>query len=214
MIKVLLADDHHLVRTSIARVLDEESDIEIVAEVDSGEAALSACRDRLPDIALMDIRMPGMGGLEAILKLLREQPQVSIVVLTGQVEETTAQRLIDVGVAGFISKGTPLDQMIEAVRRVAAGERFISPDIAQRVVLARREGEGNPFDQLSDRELQIALMIINCRRVSLISQQLGLSSKTVNTYRYRIFDKLKVQSDVELTHLGLKHGLVDGFDTH
>ncbi|WP_106418186.1 response regulator [Salinicola tamaricis] len=214
MIKVLLADDHHLVRTSIARVLDEESDIEIVAEVDSGEAALSACRDRFPDIALMDIRMPGMGGLEAILKLLREQPQISVVVLTGQVEETTAQRLIDAGVAGFISKGTPLDQMIEAVRRIAAGERFISPDIAQRVVLARREGEGNPFDQLSDRELQIALMIINCRRVSLISQQLGLSSKTVNTYRYRIFDKLKVQSDVELTHLGLKHGLVDGFDTH
>ncbi|MCE3027424.1 MULTISPECIES: response regulator [unclassified Salinicola] len=214
MIKVLLADDHHLVRTSIARVLDEEPDIEIIAEVDSGEAALSACRNQRPDLALMDIRMPGMGGLEAILKLLREQPQISIVVLTGQVEETTAQRLIDAGVAGFISKGTPLDQMIEAVKLVAAGERFISPDIAQRVVLARREGEGNPFDQLSDRELQIALMIINCRRVSLISQQLGLSSKTVNTYRYRIFDKLKVQSDVELTHLGLKHGLVDGFDTH
>lgn len=212
MIKVLVADDHHLVRTSIARVLASEPDIEIVAECDSGERALQGCRDLLPDIAMIDIRMPGIGGLETILKLLKTQPGIRIIVLTGQVEEGTAQRLIDSGVTGFISKGTELDLMIEAVRRVAGGERFISPDIAQRVVLARSEGRQSPFDQLSHRELQIATMIIHCHKVSRISEQLCLSPKTVNTYRYRIFDKLQVQSDVELTHLGLRHGLLEGFE--
>lgn len=212
MIRILVADDHHLVRTSIARVLANEPDMEIVAEADSGEAALSACRTRNPDIAMIDIRMPGIGGLETILKLLRSHPDIRIIVLTGQVEENTAQRLIDAGVPGFISKGTELDLMIAAVRKVAEGERFISPDIAQRVVLARSEGHRNPFDQLSHRELQIATMIIHCHKVSWISEQLCLSPKTVNTYRYRIFDKLQVQSDVELTHLGLRHGMVEGFD--
>lgn len=212
MIRVLVADDHHLVRTSIARVLDSEPDIEVVAEADSGESALQSCREHLPDIAMIDIRMPGIGGLETILKLLKTQPDTRIIVLTGQVEESTAQRLIDSGVTGFISKGTELDLMIEAVRRVADGERFISPDIAQRVVLARSEGRQSPFDQLSHRELQIATMIIHCHKVSRISEQLCLSPKTVNTYRYRIFDKLKVQSDVELTHLGLRHGLLDDFE--
>lgn len=213
MIRVLVADDHHLVRTSIARVLASEPDIEVVAEADSGEAALQGCRDHMPDIALIDIRMPGIGGLETILKLLKTQPSIRVTVLTGQVEEGTAQRLIDSGVTGFISKGTELDLMIDAVRRVASGERFISPDIAQRMVLARSEGRDSPFDQLSHRELQIATMIIHCHKVSRISEQLCLSPKTVNTYRYRIFDKLQVQSDVELTHLGLKHGLLDGFET-
>jgi len=212
LIRVLVADDHHLVRTSIARVLDSEPDIEVVAEADSGESALQSCREHLPDIAMIDIRMPGIGGLETILKLLKTQPDTRIIVLTGQVEESTAQRLIDSGVTGFISKGTELDLMIEAVRRVAEGERFISPDIAQRVVLARSEGRQSPFDQLSHRELQIATMIIHCHKVSRISEQLCLSPKTVNTYRYRIFDKLKVQSDVELTHLGLRHGLLDEFE--
>ncbi|WP_110668143.1 response regulator [Salinicola halophilus] len=211
MINVVVADDHHLVRASIARVLSSEADMEVLAEADSGESALSACRHHSPDVVLMDIRMPGIGGLEAILKLLKAQPEIRIVVLTGQIEERTTQRLLDAGVAGFISKGTELDQMIGAVRRVYLGERFISPDIAQRVVLARSEGVRNPFDQLSHRELQIAMMIIHCNKVSRISEQLCLSPKTVNTYRYRIFDKLQVQSDVELTHLGLKHGLLEGF---
>ncbi|MGM8850195.1 two-component system response regulator UvrY [Salinicola sp. MH3R3-1] len=212
MIKVLVADDHHLVRTSIARVLACEPDIEIVAEADSGESALQGCREHLPDIAMIDIRMPGIGGLETILKLLKTQPAIRIVVLTGQVEEGTAQRLIDSGVSGFISKGTELDLMIDAVRRVAAGERFISPDIAQRLVLARSAGLQSPFDQLSHRELQIATMIIHCQKVNRISEQLCLSPKTVNTYRYRIFDKLQVQSDVELTHLGLRYGMLEGFE--
>lgn len=213
MIRVLVADDHHLVRTSIARVLASEPDIEVVAEAENGESALSECRAHSPDIAMVDIRMPGIGGLETILKLLKSHPGTRVIVLTGQTEESTAQRLIDAGVTGFISKGTELDLMIAAVRKVASGERFISPDIAQRVVLARSEGRSNPFDQLSHRELQIATMIIHCHRVSRISEQLCLSPKTVNTYRYRIFDKLQVQSDVELTHLGLKHGLIEGFDT-
>lgn len=213
MIRVLVADDHHLVRTSIARVLDCEPDIEIVAEADSGESAQQGCREHTPDIAMIDIRMPGIGGLETILKLLKTQPAIRIVVLTGQVEEGTAQRLIDSGVHGFISKGTELDLMINAVRRVAAGERFISPDIAQRVVLARSAGLQSPFDQLSHRELQIATMIIHCHKVNRISEQLCLSPKTVNTYRYRIFDKLQVQSDVELTHLGLRYGMLEGFES-
>jgi two-component system invasion response regulator UvrY len=211
LIKVLVADDHHLVRTSIARMLNEEEGLQVIGEAADGEEAISQSRALRPDIILMDIRMPGIGGLEATRKIVRGMPDIKVVVLTAYLEETFAQRLLDAGASGFISKGSELDEMVRAIRTVHVGQRYISPEIAQRLVLAKLDAQDNPFDQLSSRELQVAMMIVNCHKVSDISDRLFLSPKTVNTYRYRIFEKLGVQSDVELTHLGLRYGLVDGY---
>ncbi|MFY0990679.1 UvrY/SirA/GacA family response regulator transcription factor [Halomonas sp. C05BenzN] len=211
MIRVLVADDHHLVRTSIAHLLNAEEDISVVGEAVDGEDAINQTRFLRPDIVLMDIRMPGIGGLEATRKITRGVDDTRVLVLTAFLEETFAQRLLEAGAHGFISKGSQHDEMVGAIRSVFAGHRYVSPEIAQRLVLSRIDSQENPFDQLSQRELQVAMMIVNCQKVSDISDRLFLSPKTVNTYRYRIFEKLGVHSDVELTHLGLRHGLVDGF---
>ncbi|WP_146802814.1 MULTISPECIES: UvrY/SirA/GacA family response regulator transcription factor [Halomonadaceae] len=214
MIRVIVADDHHLVRTSIARMLDAEEGITVVAEAADGEEAIAQARQHRPDIVLMDIRMPGIGGLEATRKIIKGMSDIRVLVLTAYLEDAFAQRLLDAGASGFISKGTELPEMVNAVRSVFAGQRYISPEMAQRLALSRISIQDNPFDQLSQRELQVAMMIVNCHKVSDISDRLFLSPKTVNTYRYRIFEKLEVHSDVELTHLGLRYGLVEGYQTN
>ncbi len=211
MIKVLIADDHHLVRTSIAHLLNDEEDIRVIGEASCGEEAILEAKRLSPDVVLMDIRMPGIGGLEATRKITRSLPDTRVLVLTAWLEETFAQRLLDAGAYGFISKDSQHGEMVGAIRDVFGGQRYVSPDVAQRLVLSRIDSTDNPFDQLSHREMQVAMMIVNCQRVADISDRLFLSPKTVNTYRYRIFEKLGVHSDVELTHLGLRHGLVEGF---
>ncbi|SDJ36806.1 UvrY/SirA/GacA family response regulator transcription factor [Billgrantia gudaonensis] len=213
MIKVLIVDDHHLVRTSLARLLDGEDGLQVIGEAANGEEAISLSRSLKPDVVLMDLRMPGIGGLEATRKIVRSDPDIRVLALTGFMEDSFAQRLLEAGAGGFISKETQVADMVDAVRSVFAGRRYISADIAQRLVLSRFDPDENPFDQLSHRELQVAMMIVNCQRVAEISDRLFLSPKTVNTYRYRIFEKLGVETDVELTHLGLRYGLVAGFDT-
>lgn len=192
-------------------MLDAEEGITVVAEAADGEEAIALAREHRPDIVLMDIRMPGIGGLEATRKIIKGMSDIRVLVLTAYLEDAFAQRLLDAGASGFISKGTELAEMVNAIRSVFAGQRYISPEMAQRLALSRISIQDNPFDQLSQRELQVAMMIVNCHKVSDISDRLFLSPKTVNTYRYRIFEKLDVHSDVELTHLGLRYGLVEGY---
>lgn len=211
MIRILIADDHNLVRTSIARMLNSEEDLQVIGEASGGEEAISESRRLRPDIVLMDVRMPGIGGLEATRKLARGMADIKVVALTAYLEEVFAQRLLDAGASGFISKGTDMEEMVRAIRLIHAGQRYISPEIAQRLVLSKLDSQDNPFDHLSSRELQVAMMVVNCHKVSDISDRLFLSPKTVNTYRYRIFEKLGVQSDVELTHLALRYGLISGY---
>ncbi|MDR5898575.1 UvrY/SirA/GacA family response regulator transcription factor [Halomonas vilamensis] len=213
MINVLIADDHHLVRTSIAHLLNQESDIHIVGEADDGESAVAQSRRLRPDIVLMDIRMPGIGGLEATRRLHRGMEDIRILILTAHMEDNVARKMLEAGATGFLSKGAEPTEMIDAIRQVFHGNRYISQEIAQRLALSNFTHKDNPFAPLSHRELQIALMIVNCQRVQDISDRLHLSPKTVNTYRYRLFDKLRVGTDVELTHLALRHGLVEGFET-
>lgn len=211
MIRVLVADDHHLVRTSIVHLLNAEKDINVVGEAADGEEAIAQTRRLNPDVVVMDIRMPGIGGLEATRKIRRLTSDIRILVLTAFIEEAFAQRLLEAGAHGFISKGSQHDEMVKAIRAVFAGQRFVSPEIAQRLVLSRIDHEENPFDQLSQRELQVAMMIVNAQRVADIADRMFLSPKTVNTYRYRIFDKLGVTSDVEMTHLAMRHQLLDDY---
>ena len=210
MIKVLVVDDHDLVRTGISRMLSDVAGIKVIGQAASGEDALRYLKEHRVDVVLMDAKMPGIGGLEATRKLLRQYPDVKVIAVTVCEEEPYPSRFLQAGAAGYMTKGAGIDEMVKAIRLVYNGQRYVSPEVAQQLALKPfTSAEGSPFDQLSERELQIALMIVNCQKVQEISDKLFLSPKTVNSYRYRIFEKLAINSDVELTLMAVRHGMVD-----
>jgi DNA-binding NarL/FixJ family response regulator len=210
MTKVLVVDDHELVRTGISRMLDDVAGFSVIGEAASGEEAVRMARELEPDVVLMDVKMPGIGGLEATRKMLRRDDGIKVIAVTVCEEEPFPSRLMKAGAAGYLSKGADLEEMVRAIKVVSAGQRYISPQIAQAMALRPfNSGDTSPMDLLSERELQIMMMIVNCHKVQAISDKLCLSPKTVNTYRYRIFDKLGISSDVEMTLLAMRWGLVD-----
>lgn len=205
-----MVDDHDLVRMGISRMLGDVPGLAVVGEAESGERAVSLARSLKPDVVLMDVRMPGIGGLEATRKLVQHDKHLKVIAVTVCDEEPFPTRLMQAGAAGYVTKGAALEEMVSAIRQVHSGQRYISPTIAQQLALKSfAPTTDSPFDSLSEREIQIALMIVSCEKVQSISDKLCLSPKTVNTYRYRIFDKLGITSDVELTLLAVRHGMVD-----
>lgn len=210
MINVFLVDDHELVRTGIKRLLEDVRGIKVVGEADSGESAVQWCRSNDTDIVLMDMNMPGIGGIEATRRILRLNPDVKVIVISIHGEEPYPTKVMQAGGAGYLTKGAAPTEMINAIRQVKSGQRYLSPEIAQQMALSKfKPSEDNPFQALSERELQIMMMITTGQKVNDISEQLSLSPKTVNSYRYRLFSKLEVSGDVELTHLAIRHGILD-----
>ena len=211
MINVLLVDDHELVRTGIKRILDDVRGFKVIGEAKTGEEAVQFCRQNEPDIVLMDMNMPGIGGLEATKKICRYCPDVKVIVLTVHCEDPFPSKVMQIGAHGYLTKGAGPEEVVNAIRAVNSGQRYIAPQIAQQIALAQFSGrtDENPFQPLSDRELQIMLMITRGEKVQSIADRLNLSSKTVNSYRYRIFEKLAVNGDVELTHLAIRHKMID-----
>jgi two-component system invasion response regulator UvrY len=213
VITILLADDHDLVRTGIRRMLTDLPDIEVIGEATSGEEAVKLAHELRPRLVLMDVKMPGIGGLEATRKIVRQHPEIKIIAVSACEEDPFPSRLLQAGASGYVAKGAPFDEVVRAIRKVVSGQRYLSTAVAEQMALRRLDGnEGSPFDQLSERELQISLMVVNCHKVQEIAEQLHVSPKTVNSYRYRIFEKLGIDSDVELTHLAIKHGMVGTAD--
>jgi len=210
LINILLVDDHELVRTGIHKILNDVKGFKVVGETKTGEEAVQFCRKSEPDVVLMDMNMPGIGGLEATKKILRYAPDVKVIVLTVHSEDPFPSKVMQIGASGYLTKSAGPDEMIHAIRAVHSGQRYITPDIAQQMALNQfKSVEENPFNSLSERELQIMLMITRGEKVADISTQLTLSSKTINSYRYRMFEKLNVGNDVELTHLAIRHGMVN-----
>jgi len=210
VINIFLVDDHELVRTGIKRLLEDVRGLKVVGEADSGETAISWCRSNDTDIVLMDMNMPGIGGIEATRRILRLNPDIKVIVISIHGEEPYPTKVMQAGAAGYLTKSAAPLEMINAIRQVKSGQRYLSPEIAQQMALSQfRPTEENPFQTLSDRELQIMMMITTGQKVNDISEQLNLSPKTVNSYRYRLFTKLEVRGDVELTHLAIRHGILD-----
>ncbi len=210
MINVLVIDDHDIVRAGIRRILDDASDIKVVGEGSSGEEGIKLIKPTNPDVVLMDIKMPGIGGLETARRMLRLYPDSRIIILTAYDEDPYPSKLLHIGVSGYLTKGASPDELVRAIRMANTGQRYISPEIAQQLALKPyTEQKSSPFDVLSAREVQISLMLINCRKVQTIAEQLCLSPKTINSYRYRIFEKLGITSDVELAILAIRHGMLD-----
>lgn len=210
VIKIILADDHELVRTGIRRILDDVKDFSVIAEAKSGEEAVTLCRRNAPDVVLMDVNMPGMGGLEATKKVLRMAESTRVICLSMHKEHPIPAQVMQIGAFGFITKDAEQEEMIRAIYKVASGQKYLPPEIAQNIAINKLSADSeNPFDSLSTRELSIALRLTRGQRVPEIADELSINAKTVNTYRYRMFEKLGVATDVELTHLAYRHKLID-----
>lgn len=208
-IKVLVADDHDLVRMGIARMLHDHPEIEVIGEADNGDSAVLQSKKLQPDVVLLDVNMPNIDGVEATRRIKQFSADIKILAVSSLTAQPYPSMLLKAGVNGYITKGTPLDEMIRAIKKVHAGSKYFSHDVAEQLADAvLGEQAESPFDLLSERERQVAMMVVNCQSTQEIADQLFVSAKTVNTYRYRIFEKLGVDSDVKLTHLAIRHGLI------
>ena len=210
--RVMLVDDHDLIRYGLRRLLEDQAGIEVVAEADSGEKAMEQARNVEMDVILMDINMPGIGGFEATSRLSKTHPEIKIIVLTAHSEGPLPKRLLEAGAVGFLTKGCDVKEMIDAIQKVKSGQRYIAPTIAQQLALSMLPGEESLLDSLSQRELQVLIMISQGMRTNAISEKLSLSPKTVSTYRKRLHEKLDVSNDVEMMRLAIKHGILDESD--
>lgn len=210
MIRTLLVDDHELVRTGFRRILEVASDIEVTGEASTGEEAIAQVRNSEPDVVLMDLNMPGIGGIEATRRIRASHPKVQVIAVTVHSDTPFPSQLHEAGALGYLTKGCPADEMLQAVRTVAKGRPYMAREVSEKIALAYMNGEKgeSPFAQLGQRELQVLLLIVEGHTTQEIGDAMRLSPKTVSTYRCRIHEKLGVETDVELTHLAIRYGLL------
>ncbi|MCP3687043.1 MAG: response regulator [Gammaproteobacteria bacterium] len=210
MISVLLTDDHALVRSGIKRLLEDSKQVEIVGEAECGEESLQMAQDLKPEVVLMDVNMPGIGGVEACRRMLQRDPQQKIIVLTVHGEHTFPKRMLEIGAKGYLTKECGVEEMLEAIKQVHDGKSYIATSIAQQLALSLLPGnDDNPVDRLSRREFQVMLMISNGLSNIQISDKLCLSPKTVSTYRLRLLEKLGANSEVDLIKIAVEQGMVE-----
>ncbi len=208
----MIVDDHALVRLGISRLLEDIDDICVVAEAENGEKALQVVRSIKLDVVLLDMKLPGIDGLEVTRRLRRSHTGVKVIAVTAFANEPFPSRILQAGALGYLTKECGVEEMAEAIRRVNDGDRYLSAEIAQAMALKSISPEpmdASPFECLSERELQVTLMISNGMSVQEISDRLCISSKTVNGYRYRLFAKLGIKNDVELAYLAMKYHLIE-----
>jgi DNA-binding NarL/FixJ family response regulator len=209
MIRIVLVDDHTLMRTGLRMILEQQADMEIVGEAEDGESGLVLIKRMQPDIALVDVHMPGFSGVELTERVRRAKLATRIVILTMAGEAPFPRRLLDAGASAYLTKGCPAEELLKAVRQVADGRRYLGSDIAQQLALNDANGGGSPFTDLSARELEVAMMLAQGQAAPVIANRLNLSAKTVATYKYRLFEKLGIDNVVALAHLANVHGLMD-----
>lgn len=209
MIRVLLADDHAIVRAGLKEILAETGDITVAGEAASGQDVLARIRGDEYDVAVLDMSMPGRSGIELIRQVKDEKPKLRILVLTMHSEHQYAVRALKAGASGYLTKETAPDQLVAAIRRIAAGGAFVSPETAEQLALdVNRAPGGPPHTLLSDREYQVFELIVNGKSVSDIGRQLALSVKTISTHKTRILHKMGATSEAELVRYALEHKLL------
>jgi two-component system, NarL family, invasion response regulator UvrY len=209
MIRVLLVDDHAVVRTGFRLLLQSQPDINVVAEAQSGEAACQMYAELTPDVVVMDLGMPGMGGLEALRRIRARNPAARVLALSAHDDPMHARRALREGALGFLSKRSAPEALIEAIASLAAGRRYLDPDLAQKLALAEIEGATrSPIEQLSEREFEVFIRLAAGATVQKIADDLKLSASTIGTHLYNIKQKLGVVNQSELTLLAIRHGLI------
>ncbi len=210
MIRIVIADDHAIVRQGLKKILDESIEMKIVAEHTNGADALRWIRANDCDVALLDIAMPGMSGIDVLKQLHEEKPKLPILILSIYPEDQYAVRLIKAGAAGYLTKESAPEVVMEAVRRVAAGKKYISPAVAEMLANEFGAPEGKlPHETLSDREFQIFRLFASARTATEIADTLSLSVKTVSTYRSRILEKMQLRNNAELMRYAVEKHLME-----
>lgn len=212
MIKIVIADDHAILRAGLSRLLKEERDFEVLGEASTGREALEVCKELKPDVLLLDLDMPDMDGFETIIQIEKQVVEVSILVLTMYGHEEYAARALQSGAVGFAVKGISQSELPAAIRKVAAGNIYISPSIMENTFMRMKNiGQQSPIATLSDREHQVFLMIARGISLKQISEDACLSPSSVRTYKKRVMDKLGITSVSELTRLAIQHNIVSKF---
>jgi two-component system invasion response regulator UvrY len=210
MISVLLVDDHAVVRTGFRLLLQSLAEVSVVAEAESGEAACQRYLELTPDVVVMDMAMPGMGGLEALRRIRARHPQARVLALSAHDDPMHARRALREGALGFLSKRSAPEALVEAVTTVASGRRYLDMSLAQKLALAEVEGAAKPpIEQLSEREFDVFIRLARGATVQKIADDLKLSASTVGTHLYNIKQKLQVANQSELTLLAIRHGLIE-----
>jgi DNA-binding NarL/FixJ family response regulator len=209
VIKVLVADDHAVVRRGLRQILSDTADIMVGGEASTAAEVMGLVRGERWSVVVLDINMPGSGGLELLAQIRREHPQLPVLVLTVYSEDQYAVRAIRAGAAGFLTKESAPDKLLDAVRKVAAGGRYVSAELAETLAsLLAGEAPGAPHERLSDREFEVLKMLASGKTVSQVAQELALSVKTVSTHRTRILKKMNMKTNAELTHYAVKACLI------
>jgi two-component system, NarL family, invasion response regulator UvrY len=205
----MLVDDHAVVRMGFKLLLQASSDIQVVAEADSGEAACQMYESVAPDVVVMDIAMAGMGGIEAIKRLIAKDARVRILVLSAHEDTSHPKRALQAGALGYLSKRSAPEVLIDAIRTIAKGQRYLDAHIAQRIAVQDITGDKTPTDQLSAREFEVFIQLARGQSVAQISTTLALSASTVGTHLYNVKQKLGLTNQAEITLLAVKYGLID-----
>lgn len=209
MIRIVLVDDHGLMRAGVRMLLESQADMQVVGEAGSGDEALPLLRKLKPDVVLCDFHMPGLSGLEVTERLARSLPEIRLIMVSVLNDGPIPKRVLAAGAQGYLDKGAPGAELLTAVREVAAGRRYIGADIARQMALEGLNGTPSAVQALTPRELEVALLLVQGRKMTEIGERLSLSAKTVATHKYRIFDKLGVRDVVSLVRIARQHGLLD-----
>lgn len=207
-IRILLVDDHAVVRTGYSTLLQNAANLEVIAEADNGQAALREYIDRRPDVVIMDLSLPGIGGLEAIRRIIARDPDARILVFSMHEDTVFVEQALQAGARGYITKSSAPEVLVDAVRRIAQGDIFLDAEIAQRLAFQKTRGRNTPFESLSTREFEIFCLLAEGLNVNEISKRLSLSYKTVANYSTQIKNKLDVDTVAELARIAIRHGVV------
>jgi two-component system, NarL family, invasion response regulator UvrY len=210
MIRIIIVDDHAVVRRGLKQILDETLDLVVADEASSGFELLEKVKKTKFDVVLLDISMPGIDGLDTLKELKIIKPELPVLIFTVYPEDQYAVRVLKAGASGYINKETEPDKLIDAIRKVARGGKYISPYLAELLAFNLDMAGKQPLhEKLSDREFQVMLMVAKGKKVKDIAEQLSLSINTINTYRNRILEKMDLKSNVEITHYAIKNQLID-----
>ena len=208
MIRILLVDDHAVVREGYRRLLERRADLRVEAEAGSAEEALQILREGQPDLTILDLSLPGMGGIELTQRILQRQPEACILVFSMHRDPLFAAQAIRAGALGYVTKSSSPDVLIQAVYKVARREKVLSPDIAPEMALTLLEGASNPAEELNPREFEILRLLLDGLGTEEIGNILNISPKTVQNVHYQIKTKLGVRTDIELARLAMKLKLI------
>lgn len=208
-INVMLVDDHAVVRMGFKMLLETSNDIKVIAEAENGGEAIKLFVEHKPDVVVMDITMPGMGGMEAIERILNKESSAKILVLSAHEDSVHPKRVLNAGAMGYVTKRSAAEELIKAIRAVASGKKYIEAGVAQQMAIQQLSGEDNPVDVLSEREFEVFMSLAKGKTTNEIAEALFLSPRTVGTHLYNIKQKLNASNSAEIALIAMRSGLLE-----